>query len=187
MKRLIYLILLLLAFSACKEKKTSKPKITKVTQQQKEVENAAQLKQALITAIVQRLQPKDTLFLVTSREMPMCGNDERFSDEYQKEDSLRRLKEIHANPYFVNQEDYQETYQIAGHTVVTGVGFENTLTAKSKTFEFKPEHKNKLVYDLTFMSVTKNEVEAVTYDYYQKDTTQINLKATLQNSQWAVH
>ena len=186
MKRLIYLMLLLLAFSACQEKNTPKPDIAKVSQQQ-EVDNSAQLKEALITAIVQRLQPKDTLFLVTSREMPMCGNDERFSDEYQKEDSLRRLKEIHANPYFVNQEDYQETYQIAGHTVVTGVGFENTLTAKSKTFEFKPEHKNKLVYDLTFMSVTKNEVEAVTYDYYQKDTTQINLKATLQNSQWAVH
>ena len=119
--------------------------------------------------------------------MPMCGNDERLSDEYQREDSLRRMKEIQANPYFANQEDFQETYQIAGHTVVTGVGFENTLTANSKTFEFKPENNNKLVYDLVFMSVTKNEVEAVVYDYYQKDSTQINLKATLQNSQWAVH
>ena len=186
MKRLIYLMLLLLAFSACQEKNTPKPDIAKVSQQQ-EVDNSAQLKEALITAIVQRLQPKDTLFLVTSREMPMCGNDERFSDEYQKEDSLRRLKEIQANPYFVDQEDYQETYQIEGHTVVTGVGFEKTLTTKSKTFGFKPEHKTKLVYDLAFISVIKNQVEAVAYDYYQRDSTEIHLKATLQNSQWTVH
>lgn len=70
--------------------------------ERKEVKNSKQLKEEIIKEVVNKLNPKDSLFIVTARTLGVCGNDERYDGFTTPIEKFSEIKFILENPYFVD-------------------------------------------------------------------------------------
>ncbi|WP_131368708.1 hypothetical protein [Chryseobacterium luteum] len=58
-----------------------------------------------------KLNPKDSLFIVTTRSFGVCGNDERYDGFTTPIEKFSEIKFILENPYFVDgSKDFKENY-----------------------------------------------------------------------------
>lgn len=151
-----------------------------------EVEGPKQLKEAAVKEFVNQLKPKDTLFLVTSRMLGICGNDERYDGITTPQEKLEEKNYIQDNPYYVDVEkDYLEKYVVGKSVVITGGAFDNEFSSTLVSFNNDSLKVKKNVYDIQFTDVKKDTVTVSGFDFINNKNA-LQFKMVLQNSRWKV-
>lgn len=154
--------------------------------QRKEVENSKQLKEEIIKEVVKKLEPKDSLFIVTTRNFGVCGNDERHDGVTTISEKFAERKFIRENPYFVDGSiDFKEKYIINNTIIITGEAFNNQFTSNSINFNYD-EHEQTNVYVIQFTSIKKDTVSVSVFDYLNSQNNNITLKMVQKNSKWTI-
>lgn len=153
---------------------------------QTEVENSKQLKEEVMKELVNQLKPKDTLFIVTSRILGVCGNDERYDGVTTPQEKLEENKYIRENPYYVDvQKDYLEKYVVGKSVVITGSAFDNEFSSTLVSFNNDSLKVKKNVYDIQFTDVKKDTVTVSGFDFINNKNA-LQFKMVLRNSRWKV-
>lgn len=153
---------------------------------QTEVENSKQLKEEAIKEFVSQLKPKDTLFIVTSRMLGVCGNDERYDGNTTVQEKLEEKKYIRENPYYVDADKgYLEKYAVGKSVVITGSAFDNEFSSNLITFNNDSLKVKKNVYDIQFSDVRKDTVTVSGFDFINNKNA-LQFKMVLRNSRWKV-
>lgn len=182
------LFIVLISLSGCKKETVSTDKEQVITEQ-KEVENAKQLKETVIHFIANEIDSKDTIFISINRDFPICGNDERFDGIETPEEKEAKLNYIKANPYFIDYEkDYENKYVINNKVVILGTTFENEFNSNLLNFDYSKD-KSKAIYDLVFSTIKKDTVQAMVYNVKNSDESDnaiLNMELVLNDSEWMI-
>lgn len=152
---------------------------------QTEVENSAQLKDQIMQELVNRLNPKDTVFVAAKRVLGVCGNDERFDSITTPAEKLEELEYIRKHPYFVDiNKDYRETYKFGNKILVTGEVFDERFSSKNSNFDNAQLAKKKIILDIQYLDVKKDTVQVRAFDYKNAKKADIQMTFVLKNSNW---
>lgn len=155
--------------------------------ERKEVENSKQLKEEIIKEAVNKLNPKDSLFIVTTRILGVCGNDERYDGFTTPIEKFSEIKFILENPYFVDGSiDFKENYLINDKTIIIGEALDNEFTSNTLEFTYDEMKNEKQVYDIQFTTVKKDTVYVSIFDYFNNESRSIKFKMVQKNSKWKI-
>lgn len=149
-----------------------------------EIENPKQFKEEVIKELTNKINPKDTLYLTTSRMLGICGNDERYDGVTTPEEKLEELKYIKENPYYIDEnKDYEKQYNFNDKIIITGTAFDNEFTYGNLKFNNESLKIKKQVYDIQYTSVKKDTVVVSVFDFNNNQTA-IRFKMALNNAKW---
>lgn len=155
--------------------------------ERKEVKNSKQLKEEIIKEVVNKLNPKDSLFIVTARTLGVCGNDERYDGFTTPIEKFSEIKFILENPYFVDGSiGFKENYLINNKTIITGGAFDNEFASNTLNFKYDEVKNEKQVYDIQFTTVNKDTVYVSIFDYFSRERRNVKFKMVQKNSKWKI-
>lgn len=155
--------------------------------ERKEVENSKQLKEEIIKEVVNKLNPKDSLFIVTARTLGVCGNDERYDGFTAPIEKFSEIKFILENPYFVDgNTDFKENYLINNKTVITGGALDNEFSSNTLKFTYNEATNEKQVFDIQFTIIKKDTVYVSIFDYFNSESRNIKFKMVQNSSKWKI-
>ncbi|KQT29581.1 hypothetical protein ASG22_19860 [Chryseobacterium sp. Leaf405] len=155
--------------------------------ERKEVINSKQLKEEIIKEAVNKLNPKDSLFIVTTRSLGVCGNDDRYDGFTTPIEKFSEIKFILENPYFVDgSEDFKENYLINNKTIITGGALDNRFSSNTLNFTYDEVKNDKQVYDIQFTTANKDTVYVSIFDYFNSENKNIKFKMVQNNSKWNI-
>lgn len=154
---------------------------------QTEVENPALLKDQIMQELANRFNPKDTLFVETTRILGVCGNDERYDGVTSPAERQQKIEYIREHPYFVDiKKDYRETYKFGNKILVTGEVFDEQFSSKNLNFDNAKLAKKKTIVDLQYLEIKKDTVKVQAFDFHNSEKTGVEMTFVLKNSRWKV-
>lgn len=157
--------------------------------EQKPLPNANTLREKAIKTLAEKLTFKDTLYVITSMQFGICGNDDRFNENQKpsKEEIEAHKKYVKANPYFIEEtpdNQYKEVTQVNGKTILTGSSFElKNIQINNQTKELKKIKKP--IYFLNLEVKHKDTVEATVSEVYLEGEKKFKLIRN--NTSWNVN
>lgn len=182
--RVLSISLMTISFFGCQNKAES-IHTTPVVLEQKEIVHSKQLKDLIIKEAANLMDSQDTIYLVTQRILPICGNDDRYDSITTPEEAKAEENYIKENPYYIdNEKGYEPLYKLDSKIIVTGTSFENEFNSINSNFKYPSQHNQKKVYDISYRTILKDTVQVLIYDYYNNDGFDKELNFVLMDGKW---
>jgi hypothetical protein len=165
-------------------KRTVKTATKKTGFAQTDIQNSSQLAQEIVSILESKVTIKDTLFLVTTRMLGVCGNEGDPQSELSKK--AEEIKYNLENPFFIDTEKaFEGSYTINKKVIVTGKAFDENFSSYKINFK-KEFSKTNLVYDIQFLKIEEKKVE---FWFFETDKYENKTEMTLifENGKWQIN